>query len=263
MIGVVTTVYNEERYVARAIKSVLEQTVSPFDYVVVNDGSTDRSADIVRGYPDVRLLSISNRGMPGARNAGVAALNPRVEYVMFLDGDDWMEPDAIENLMEFGNKSSWTPDVFVPEYRIWPEGVHCDYEYKYPTWADLLSWCCISYGIIRRRLFIETGGYHPAMNGDCDWDMWVDLLRRGAVLEYIPRVLFNYRQHSGSYTATGNLELRWDNIAEMERHMANPVHIPKKDAHAEYMEEFAKRMERVNRDIARLREGNHGVRTLR
>src|SRR5436309_14667644 len=90
LVSVVIPVYNGERYLADAIQSVLDQTYRNFEVIVVDDGSTDRSAEIAKRFGEaVRYVYRTNGGVCKARNAGIAAA--RGAYIAFLDQDDlWL-----------------------------------------------------------------------------------------------------------------------------------------------------------------------------
>ncbi|MEP9356016.1 glycosyltransferase family 2 protein [Xanthobacter sp. KR7-65] len=96
VVSVVMPVYNVEAYVADAIRSVLAQTFTDFELIVVDDGSTDASAAIIAGFDDLRLRVIrqTNRGLAGARNTGIRAAAGR--YIALLDSDDLWTPDKLD-----------------------------------------------------------------------------------------------------------------------------------------------------------------------
>ena len=96
MISVIIPLYNKEPIIERSLQSVLSQDYDDFEVVVVNDGSTDRSADIVRSIndPRIRLIEQENGGPSKARNTGVK--NAKGEWILFLDADDEMLPGALE-----------------------------------------------------------------------------------------------------------------------------------------------------------------------
>jgi len=98
-ISVVMPLYNKEGEVSRAVRSVLAQTVSDFELIVVNDGSTDGGADMVRAFADkrVRLIEQSNSGVSAARNRGIA--EARADLIAFLDADDEWTEDYLETIM--------------------------------------------------------------------------------------------------------------------------------------------------------------------
>jgi len=99
-ISVVIPLYNKEREVNRAIKSVLNQTVKDFELIVVNDGSTDRSAEVVHALndPRIRIINQENGGVSAARNRGVK--EARSELVAFLDADDEWKPHFLETILQ-------------------------------------------------------------------------------------------------------------------------------------------------------------------
>ncbi|MEO1766434.1 glycosyltransferase family 2 protein [Thiobacter aerophilum] len=97
MISVVIPLYNKEKHIAKTIDSVLAQTRPPAEVIVINDGSTDRGAEIVRSYAKpVRLIEQANYGVSAARNLGLR--EARHEHVAFLDADDWWETSHLERL---------------------------------------------------------------------------------------------------------------------------------------------------------------------
>lgn len=104
-VTVVIPLYNTERFIADALESVLAQTFTDWECVVVNDGSTDRSAEIVARYveqdPRIRLVHQPNQGVCAARNTGAAHASPDSEYLFFLDADDMLEPEALERLVAY------------------------------------------------------------------------------------------------------------------------------------------------------------------
>lgn len=104
MISVIIPLYNKEQIVERSLRSVLSQDYDDFEVIVVNDGSTDRSADIVRGIKDsrVHLIWQKNMGPSAARNTGVRHANG--EWVIFLDADDELQSGALENFEQLINK---------------------------------------------------------------------------------------------------------------------------------------------------------------
>ena len=88
-------VFNEEKYVANAIESVLNQTCDDFELIIVNDGSTDGTLNVIRDFDDdrIRLINQENLGPGASRNRALDIACG--EYVMFLDGDDFFREDAL------------------------------------------------------------------------------------------------------------------------------------------------------------------------
>ena len=95
-VSVILPVFNEEKFIKKAIESVLNQTLEDFELIIVNDGSTDATLDIIREFDDsrIRLINQSNQGPGASRNNALDIAEG--DYVMFLDGDDFYKSNALE-----------------------------------------------------------------------------------------------------------------------------------------------------------------------
>lgn len=106
LVSVVMPIYNAEKYLAQAIESVLNQTLKEFELILVNDGSTDRSAEICEAYAKkderIQLIHQSNGGICAARNAGLKVATG--EYLAFIDNDDVYLPDLLEENYQLAKK---------------------------------------------------------------------------------------------------------------------------------------------------------------
>lgn len=99
-VSVIIPVYNGERFLAEAIRSALDQTLSPAEIIVIDDGSTDASAEVARGFgPPVRVLAQANLGPAAARNLGVA--HAAGDLLAFLDADDLWMPEKLAYQVQF------------------------------------------------------------------------------------------------------------------------------------------------------------------
>ncbi len=107
-ISIIVPVYNCEKYLDEAIKSVLNQTLRELEVIIVNDGSTDNSLDIANKYSSidnrVKVLTQDNQGVSAARNLGLEAA--KGEYIGFIDGDDWIESDMYKTLYSIAIKEN-------------------------------------------------------------------------------------------------------------------------------------------------------------
>ena len=97
-ISVIIPVYNGEKYIQRCIDSVFNQTYSNVEIIVVNDGSTDNTENILKKYSDIILINKKNEGVSMARNTGLSLATG--DYVYFCDADDYLEKDAFEVLVK-------------------------------------------------------------------------------------------------------------------------------------------------------------------
>jgi glycosyltransferase involved in cell wall biosynthesis len=116
LISIVLPVFNVEKYIEKSIQSVLNQTYSNFELLVVDDGSNDKSIEIAKSFKDNRISIYhkENGGISDARNFGI--LKATGEYLYFLDSDDWIEPDLIEVCIKAINKEN--SDYLIFGYRL-------------------------------------------------------------------------------------------------------------------------------------------------
>ena len=104
IISVIVPVYNAENYLHRCIDSILAQTFTDFELLLINDGSTDNSGEICNAYaqkyPCIRMFHKNNGGVSSARNLGLTKANG--EWIVFVDSDDWIEPHYLNVLYQNG-----------------------------------------------------------------------------------------------------------------------------------------------------------------
>lgn len=122
LVSILVPVYNVEKYVSKCLDSLLAQTYSPIEVILINDGSTDSSQYICKKYADkyanVHLYSYPNEGISATRNRALS--HATGEYVMFVDSDDYIHPKMIETMMEVIQKN--------PEVDL----VQCNFRMDYP-----------------------------------------------------------------------------------------------------------------------------------
>lgn len=103
LVSVITPCYNGAKYIAQTIESVLAQTYTDWEMIIVDDGSKDHSAELVRGYsekhPGIQLLQQENSGSAAARNRGIR--HAKGQYIALLDADDLWEPEFLEKQIAF------------------------------------------------------------------------------------------------------------------------------------------------------------------
>lgn len=104
-VSIVTPCYNAEKFIGKAIESLIAQTFTDWEYVVVDDGSTDKSKEIVADYltiePRMRLIKQSNSGTCITRNNGFKACSLESQYLLFFDADDCLEPQMLEVMVKY------------------------------------------------------------------------------------------------------------------------------------------------------------------
>lgn len=99
MISIIVPVYNKQSYIEKCINSILNQSYQDFELILINDGSSDNSKNLILQYhdPRIHLIDVKNGGVSTARNLGLSAATGK--YVCFIDADDWICPDYLRNII--------------------------------------------------------------------------------------------------------------------------------------------------------------------
>lgn len=181
-VSVVVPAHDAEETVTRALRSALEQSRPPDEVVVVDDGSTDATAEAAASLgAAVRVVRQRQSGPSAARNAGVEA--SRGEWIAFLDADDVWHPRKLEHQLLHADgpvlvATDWTRGTTPSEV---PERVATT---RISTHDILvMNRFQTSTVLLRRDAFEAAGGFDPSVDGVEDWDMWLRASRHGAVVK--------------------------------------------------------------------------------
>ena len=205
---VVMPVYNREAWVGQALESVLAQTWSDFEIVVVDDGSTDGTADVLRRYlPQITLLSSPHAGAYAARN--LAIHQSRGALVAFIDSDDVWHPDRLEcqvPLLDDPEVGLVFGDASLVDYRRAParrlrrtffDGAP-PFRGRGGSGFTRDNFIPLSSVLVRRQCFETCGQFAPVRVG-ADYLKWFEIAHRHA-LDYVSRPVCDYAIHPGSLT---------------------------------------------------------------
>jgi glycosyltransferase involved in cell wall biosynthesis len=205
MITVVIPVRNRERLVARAIESVAAQTLPPNEIIVVDDASTDRTIDIVKGFSkslkNLKLISLKeNVGAAQARN--IAVKNAKSDLIAFLDSDDiWYTDKLSKQVKEFEvNK-----DVVAAFCGVVIISPGTEYRHHYipkpnVTLNDLYHSSLLvtmSCALIQKKALLDTGGFDETLRNCEDWDLFIRLAECGKI-SVVQEELVEYWRHQGA-----------------------------------------------------------------
>lgn len=208
-VSVIIPVFNGARHIAATVQSVLGQSYTDWELIVVDDGSTDGTAELLRPYRgQLRLIRQANQGVSAARNTGLRlALG---EFVLFLDGDDLLHPDKLKRqvaLLESDHllgavHSGWR---LVDEYgrplrpiRPWQQAPELDL----PGW---LKWKPVFLGamLFRRSWLLRIEGFRTDLRQAEDTDFLLRLSLAGCPMRWLKRITVDYRQHGAGVTRNG------------------------------------------------------------
>lgn len=207
LISVITPAYNAETTIAKTIQSVLSQTYTRFELIIVNDGSLDRTLEVIKSFQDARIkvFSYPNQGQSASRNRGIS--RSMGDYIAFLDADDL-----------------WTSDKLEAQLNALQKNPHADVAYSWSNFIDqndcLLHQGCYvkangnvytkllggnflengSNPLIRRSALAMSGNFDESLATASDWDMWLRLAAQSQfVCVPVPQIL--YRVSSTSLSA--------------------------------------------------------------
>ena len=191
LVSVVIPCYNGEHCVEQTLRAVLAQSYTPLEVIVVDDGSTDRTCEVVREVmPQAQLLRQPNSRVSAARNAGLAAAQG--EFVIFLDQDDIWHPDQLARQVSWMQRHSvcgavvcryhhWYPDhgLYPTPASVWPPdpGLVTDPDFTGWVYHQFLfdCWALTSGTLMRRAAVLANAGFDTALPYSEDWDLWLRL----------------------------------------------------------------------------------------
>jgi glycosyltransferase involved in cell wall biosynthesis len=203
-VSVVLPVWNAERYLAGAIESVLAQTFTDFELLIVDDGSTDGSAALIRRYRDRRIRRIENEknlGVTRSLNLGLELARGR--YVARMDADDLCAPERLERQVAFLDAH---PGVALVASRArWVDALGAEIGViDTPADGETLrrrlrrgNWIVHGTVMMRAEAVRALGGYNESMERAEDYDLWLRLSERHQIAA-LPALLYTWRDHGGS-----------------------------------------------------------------
>lgn len=201
LISIIMAAYNSEKTISRSIESVLSQTYTDFELIVINDCSSDKTADIVRSFDDDRIRLINNEknmGVSKTRHNGVEA--SRGEWIAILDSDDIWKPDKLMKQVELQKKTGaellYTGSAFIRE-----DGTPVDWILHVPetlNYRKLLKQNLLSNSssLVKKTLFLENEVKNDEAHED--FACWLKILRSGKTAYGIDEPLLIYRLSKSS-----------------------------------------------------------------
>lgn len=214
-VTVLLPVYNAAQFLREAIESVLSQSYRDFELLIVNDGSTDSSSEIISSFTDSRIRVLQNEkniGLIASLNRGIA--EAKGKYIARMDADDISLPGRLQHQV---TKMEDDPGVAVLSSFVDFMNVDGDITGNWATDREATSESeirnlmmrtnCIAHPTVMMRAdVVRKYLYNPKRKGAEDWDLWMRMLAGGQRIVKLPEVLLNYRVHPGSITASDKSE---------------------------------------------------------
>ncbi len=224
LVSVIMPAYNCEKYIGEAIESVLQQSYNNYELIIVNDGSTDRTEDVINKLStSIKYISQSNQGASAARNTGILAADG--EYLSFLDSDDIWNLETLELQLGYfeshtdvglvyGDMELFDHTGMLDENWLVAAGVPRPAGFIF---HELVFQCLFqtSTVMVRRKVLDDVGLFDKVLPLGEDYDLWLRIAAKYKI-GYIPKVLTGYRRRKGSLTASDATLKPWD-IAVAEK----------------------------------------------
>ncbi|NML56924.1 glycosyltransferase family 2 protein [Chryseobacterium cheonjiense] len=220
MFSVIIPLYNKENSIGNTVQSVLNQSFADFEIVIVNDGSTDNSLEVVQQINDsrIRIIDKSNGGVSSARNYGIK--NAEKEWIAFLDGDDLWEIDHLKTISELIEKYP-EDKVFCTSFIRSNQKFPANQNYSIKVIANYFDeainyhffWTSIA--VVKKEVFNQVGNFKEFLHRGEDLDLWA---RIGQVYRFIKsnRVTAIYVQDSENKLSFTNYNINNSFISNIE-----------------------------------------------
>lgn len=208
IVSVIIATFNFAKYLPDTIESVLQQTFQDWELIIVDDGSTDVTSEVVKPYLSdkrIRYIFQSNRGLSAARNVGLSISSGR--YIQFLDADDLIHSKKLEIQSNYLESNIYV-DVVFSDY----------YLFKDETKETLINppiqkrnediktkmlrgnFIVVNSPLSRKKSIDKVGGFDENLTSTEDWDLWLRMLISGMIFEKIDEKLAFVRIHSRRMT---------------------------------------------------------------
>lgn len=212
LISVLMPAFNVEHYVGPAIESVLKQSFTDFEFIVLDDGSSDGTAKIIDTYSDPRLTKIfltENKGIVNARNTLVGMA--RSEYIAFLDSDDLADPDRLQLQLNYlqNNQLDVCGTDHLVLYQLTGKVKYSKQRHSDADIRAMISVCSplCNPSVMGRTDIFKRIAYLPGNDGAEDYVMWVNLALAGCKFGNVPRNLITYRVHQQQISKVQNAKV--------------------------------------------------------
>jgi glycosyltransferase involved in cell wall biosynthesis len=216
-ISVVMSVYNGEKFVKQTVASILNQTFRDFEFIIIDDGSTDSSKKIIESFNDhrINLISRENKGLTPSLNEGLSL--SRGKYIARMDADDIAEPERFEKQINFLDSHS---NVYIcgTWAKIIDENNKETGKYKTPVESEKIKRTMLWHNpfihpstMFRREIIDKVGYYSEKTKYAQDYEYWSRIIKKFSGVN-IPEFLMKYRVSPKSMTRKSNFAMRWEGI---------------------------------------------------
>ena len=203
LVSVVITTYNHGHFLLEAINSILQQAYPAIEIVVVDDGSTDGTKDIIQRFKEVQYINQANQGLASARNTGIR--HSTGELLLFLDADDWLLPDAVSTNVRYLQQNEHLAFVSGGHYKVFTEAGIVEEDKNIISsehYSHLLkgNYIGMHAAVMYRRWVFNEFSYDVNLKACEDYDLYLKIARKYPVVHHT-ELIAAYRHHSSNMSA--------------------------------------------------------------
>ena len=221
--SIIIPVYNVEKYLKKCLESIKNQSYKDYEVIIVNDGSTDKSKDILDEY-DYKVINQKNQGLSVARNNGVK--KAKGEYLIFVDSDDYIEKDLLKELNKsltdnpdlvrfqirevYGDntKKDYNEEPFTNKNGVEAFSILCKYHFVENAWAYLYR----KDFYLKNKFSFKKGAIHE------DFGLVPLVIMKAKIVNSISYIGYNYLQRENSIMSEKNYEKTKKKVSDMFEH---------------------------------------------
>lgn len=219
VISVIMPVYNSGDYIEEAVASILRQTYSNFELIIIDDGSTDSSWGKIQQLEDERIIRLQNEKNSGVIATYINGFNvARGKFIAYMDSDDTASPDRLEKQVDFLERHPEIAIVSGALKYVSESGEELNRRWAPPTNPKLIMWTLFfenavvnSAAMIRREAYIRFIENPPKLRYAYDYESWA-IFSESYLIANLPDILHAYRMHSSNYSFSHLADLRDEDV---------------------------------------------------
>lgn len=212
LISVIITCYNNELYIEECIKNVLNNKSSNIEIILINDGSTDNSLNVINKYAkDIKIITITNKGLSNARNRGLEEAIGK--YILFIDGDDYISSSSLKNIEEYISNNEFdllllNTTKYYEDKKIFEKEI-LSFKNDILTTKDLIDYkiCGRAWRFLYKKEIIDNNNLRFHSTVIYEDEEWVPIIiYYSKIIKYLDIDYYYYRKRKNSITTTKSFE---------------------------------------------------------
>ncbi|MFN6039864.1 MAG: glycosyltransferase, partial [Bacteroidota bacterium] len=209
-VSVILPVFNAEKYLAESIKSILNQSFTNFELIIINDGSTDKSSEIIKSFSDIRIVYIEqlNMGLANTLNKGVSLAKGK--YIARQDNDDISYPERFQKQFSYLENNAEIALIGTRARIVNEMGEPTGRNHLHPTNPNVLKLDLLfdnpfvhSSIFVRKDILLKVGGYYSSSDFFEDYNLWSRISYHYKVAN-LPEILLDYREVNTGMSKTSD-----------------------------------------------------------